>query len=262
MDLAQMKKILIYGVRLSPIYTLFVLGLAYLAGGFSDRDDPFIAKETVLTALTLYIVIVPSLFIIGFILVGRAGDRERHGLGINEKRLKYGDPFALPNEAMHGYKLATITERSPTLTGLTGDRYQSDDSASCAKFPEHVPPVASCECGFHAYRDLRDAKMELSLRPGSFLLDVDLYGIGFLYQRGFRAETQVVNKVIAPKRCMRCRIFAPMGFVIVYRLGYYNYSWMQWEMRCNLCSLTFKPEDKLSISQMEDKLQTKIEMNG
>jgi hypothetical protein len=151
-----------------------------------------------------------------------------------------------------------ITERDPTLRGLTGDSYSADDSAICEKFPEHTPPVASCECGFYAYSRLADAKFESSLNPGAFLLEVDLYGIGFKYESGYRAETQVVNKIFIPKRCMRCRILSPKVFVITYRMGYQNYSWMQWQVRCNICSLTFKDKDKLSISDMHRRLKIPI----
>jgi hypothetical protein len=141
---------------------------------------------------------------------------------------------------------------------LTGDSYSADDSAICEKFPEHTPPVASCECGFYAYSRLADAKFESSLNPGAFLLEVDLYGIGFKYESGYRAETQVVNKIFIPKRCMRCRILPPKVFVITYRMGYQNYSWMQWQVRCNICSLTFKDKDKLSISEMYRRLGVPI----
>jgi len=259
MSPAQKRQKLIRAVRLYPIVTLIVVALGYLAGAFTDRKNPLIPKDVVILALNFYIFLVPALFIVGFALVGSASGRERKKLIDNEQRLSYSNPFEIPLEKMHGYKLAMITEREPTLRGLTGDSYKADDSATCSKFPEHTPPVASCECGFYAYQSLADAKFEKSLNPGTFLLEVDLYGIGFKYESGYRAETQVVNKLILPKRCMRCRILSPRIFVVTYRLGYQNYSWMQWQVRCNICSLTFKDEDKLSIPDMYRKLAIPIE---
>lgn len=258
MSLAEKREKLIRAVRLYPLITLVVLALGYFAGGFSDNADPLIPKELVVAGLSFYILLAPALYMIGFILVGSASDRQRQRLINNQQRLSYNNPFDLPLEKMQGYKLALITEREPTLRGLTGDSYRADDSAICEKFPEHTPPVASCECGFYAFRKLADAKFERSLNPGTFLLEVDLYGIGFRYESGYRAETQVVNKIIIPKRCMRCRILSPTVFVVSYRIGYQNYSWMQWQVRCNICSLTFKDDDKLSISDMYRRLKIPI----
>jgi hypothetical protein len=251
---AQQRQKLIRAVRLYPLITLVVLALGYLAGGFSQKDDPFIPRDQVVLALSIYIFLAPALYIVAFILVASASDRERKGASNKEELLTYADPFDLPLEKMQCYKLAVITERDPTLRGLTGDSYRADDSAICTKFPEHTPPVASCECGFYAYRSLADAKFESSLSPGAFLLQVDLYGIGFRYEGGYRAETQVVNQIIIPKRCMRCRILSPKVFVVSYRMGYLSHSWMQWQVRCKICSLTFKDEDKLSISEMYHRL--------
>jgi hypothetical protein len=255
MNSAQKRQRLVRAVRLYPLIILVVLLIGYFAGGFSEDQNTLIPKNITVAGLSIFIVLAPTLYIIGFILVGRAGDRERNGRENNLKRLNYSDPFELPIEKMQGYKLAVITEREPTLRGLTGDSYSSDDSAICEKFPEHTPPVASCECGFYAYRNLADAKFESSLNPGAFLLAVDLYGIGIEYQGGYRAETQVVNKLIIPKRCMRCRIFNPKVFVVTYRMGYQNYSWMQWQVRCGICSLTFDEKDKLSFEEMNLKLK-------
>jgi hypothetical protein len=254
MSAAQKRQKLIHAVRLYPPITLIVLVLGYLAGGFSDIDDPLIPRDLVVAGLSFYILLGPTLYIIAFIMVAAASDRERNGLTDSAQRLSYADPFDLPLEKMQGYKLAVITDRNPTLRGLTGDSYRADDSAVCEKFPDHTPPVATCECGFYAYRNLADAKFERSLNPGAFLLEVDLYGIGFRYESGYRAESQVVNKVIIPKRCMRCRILSPKVFVVSFRMGFQNYSWMQWQVRCNICSMTFKAEDKLSIPDMNRRL--------
>ena len=258
MSPAEKRQKLIRAVRWYPVITLVVLALGYLAGGFSETADPLIPRNLVVAALSFYIVLAPAFYIVGFILVGSASDRERQGLTDNQQRLSYSDPFDLPLEKMQGYKLALITEREPTLRGLTGDNYKADDSAVCEKFPDHTPPVASCECGFYAYRRISDAIFERSLNPGAFLLAVDLYGIGFRYENGYRAETQVVNEIIMPKRCMRCRILSPTVFVVSYRMGYQDYSWMQWQIRCSICSLTFKDKDKLSIPDMYRRLKIPI----
>jgi hypothetical protein len=154
--------------------------------------------------------------------------------------------------------LALITGRLPTLTGLTGDRYLSDAQAVCKENADHVPPVAECECGFYAYKELADAQFELSINPGAFLLDVDLFGLGFTYKNGFRAETQVVNRLITPSRCMRCRVLPAKVFVTTYRLGYEDTAWWQWQMRCVICSSSFKIEDKLTVEQMAQRLAVKI----
>jgi hypothetical protein len=58
---------------------------------------------------------------------------------------------------------------------------------------------------------------------------------------------------------MRCRILPPAVFVTTYRLGYDDISWWQWQMRCVICSSSFKDEDKLTIEQMSDKLALKIQ---
>ena len=255
---AQIKQRLIKLVRLYPILALSVLLFAYLLGGFTEKENPLIPQSVVITFLYLFVGVVPLAFIIAFIAVGNASDKEFTRNRVNQSNLVYEDAFDLPTQVMHGYKLAIITGRVPTLTGLTGDTYSSDAAAKCSINTEHVPPVTGCECGFYAYKNLSDAKFELSINPGAFLLDVDLYGIGFTYQRGYRAETQVVNSLTIPKRCMRCRILSPAVFVTTYRLGYDDTTWWQWQVRCVICSSSFKDEDKLSLEQMSDKLSVKI----
>ncbi len=258
MDYAQNRRRLIRLIRIYPLIALGVLTLAYLLGAFSDQEDPPISQNVIITALYLFVGVVPLVFIIGFITVGKASDKA--GLKNNKahSKLNYNHAFDLPSEAMHGYKLATITGRLPTLTGLTGDTYLSDASAKCTINKEHVPPVADCECGFYAYSDLSEAKFESSINPGAFLLDVDLYGVGFKYARGYRAETQVVNKLITPSRCQFCRILPAKVFVTTYKLGYDDTSWWQWQIRCLICSTSFKEEDKLGIKEMSKSLKLLI----
>ena len=258
MDYARNRRRLIRLIRIYPLIALGVLTLAYLLGAFSEQEDPLISQNVIVTALYLFVGVVPLVFIIGFITVGKASDKA--GLKNNNahSKLNYNHAFDLPSEVMHGYKLAVITGRAPTLTGLTGDEYLSDASAKCSINKEHVPPVADCECGFYAYSELTEAKFEGSINPGAFLLDVDLYGVGFKYARGYRAETQVVNELITPRRCQFCRILPAKVFVTTYKLGYDDTSWWQWQIRCAICSSTFKDADKLGVKEMSASLKLLI----
>lgn len=258
MSVSSQRQRLIKWVRRYPVIALSALALGYLLGGFSKTDDGPIPQQIVITALYLFISLVPLGFIIAFLVVGRLGDIESAANKEKQANLTYQDAFDLPSQIMHGYKLAMVTGRSPTLTGLTGDRYLSDAQAVCSENPEHIPPVAECECGFYAYKELADAQFELSINPGAFLLDVDLFGLGFTYKNGFRAESQVVNQLITPSRCMRCRVLPATVFVTTYRLGYEDTTWWQWQMRCVVCSSSFKPSDKLTVAQMAQHLAVKI----
>lgn len=258
MSAGSNRQRLIKWVRRYPVIALSTLVLAYLLGGFSQNDDGLIPQQIVITALYLFVAVVPLGFIAAFIIVGRLGDIESAANKEKQSKLSYQDAFNLPSQIMHGYKLAMVTGRSPTLTGLTGDTYLSDAQAVCSENPEHIPPVAECECGFYAYKELSDAQFELSINPGAFLLDVDLFGLGFTYKNGFRAESQVVNQLITPRRCMRCRVLPAKVFVTTYRLGFEDTAWWQWQIRCVICSSSFKIEDKLTVEQMAQQLAVKI----
>jgi hypothetical protein len=258
MSASTNRQRLIKWVRRYPVIALSTLAFAYLLGGFSQNNDGLIPQQIVITALYLFVGVVPLGFIIAFIIVGRLGDIESATNKQKQSKLSYQDAFNLPSQIMHGYKLALITGRAATLTGLTGDRYLSDAQAVCKENADHVPPVAECECGFYAYKELADAQFELSINPGAFLLDVDLFGLGFTYKNGFRAETQIVNRLITPSRCMRCRVLPAKVFVTTYRLGYEDTAWWQWQMRCVICSSSFKIEDKLTVAQMAQRLAVKI----
>ena len=258
MNYARNRRSLIRLIRIYPLIALGVLTLAYLLGAFSEQEDPLISQNVIITALYLFVGVVPLVFIIGFITVGRASDKAGLKNSKSHSKLNYEHAFDLPSERMHGYKLAMISGRPPTLTGLTGDTYLSDACAKCSINKEHVPPVADCECGFYAYSDLTEAKFEGSINPGAFLLDVDLYGVGFKYARGYRAETQVVNELITPRRCQFCRILPAKVFVTTYKLGYDDTSWWQWQIRCVICSSSFKQEDKLGVKEMSARLKLLI----
>jgi len=258
---AEQKQRLIRLIRFYPVIALVALGLAYLLGAFTHQKDPLIPQETVTTLLYAFIAIGPLFVIVGFISIGLASDRERNRAERNQGRLAYQDPFALPNEKMSGFKVVSITGQNPTLTGLTGDKYKADDSARCTNNPEHVPPVADCECGFYAFKNIRDAKFELSITPGVFLIEVELFGVGFEYADGYRAETQLVKSLFTPRRCMRCKTLPVERFIKSYHLGYSDEIWWQWQVRCKICSSSFKAADRLTISEMSKQLQVRIE-NG
>jgi hypothetical protein len=252
---SEQKRRLIKLIRVYPLIALLVLSLAFFLGAFTPQAHPLIPQGTVITLLYLFIGLGPLTVIVGLIAVGVAGDRERTRGARNQDRLAYGDPFELPNEDMAGYKVASITGKYPTLTGLTGDNYLADDVARCSVDTSHVPPVAGCECGFHAFKNIKDAKFESSINPGVFLLEVELFGVGFEYDRGFRAEAQLVTQLIIPRRCMRCKTFSAERFVKNFHLGYRDETWWQWSARCKMCSLTFKEEDRLTFDQMSQELQ-------
>ena len=255
---SRRKQTLIKLVRFYPVFALAMLATAYLLGGFTHQANPIIPQGNVLTALSILMVAIPILFILAFMLISILSDREIIRGAAKRNKFAYEDAFELPTEKMSGYKLALITGREPTLTGLTGDIYKADDSAVCASNPDHVPPVVDCQCGFYAFKEVKEAKFELSINPGVFLIDVDLFGVGFEYERGYRAESQVVNHLNAPKRCMRCKIFPPKVFVATYKIGYTDQTWWQWGMRCGMCSYTFKEKDQLTINRMADLLKVAI----
>jgi hypothetical protein len=258
MAIERVNRKFIKTLRAYPFFLLGTLSLAYFLGGFSDNPHAILQKAYVYDFLTLVLGVVPIGFMVGFILIGRASDRAFLRNLNNQENFDYTDPLDLPTEEMHGFKLARIRGDMPTLVGITGDTYKNDDNAICTLNPDHIPPVKNCQCGFHAYRDKSEAKFELSLHKGTYLLEVDLYGLGFIYSRGFRAETQVVKKLFLPHRCMRCKIFPTQLFVtrLIETNDYQGI--FQWEARCKLCSSFTKGKEKLKISEMAERLKLKI----
>lgn len=254
MAAADFERKLIQAIRVFPLATAVMLLIAYLLGGFSDRTDPLIARDTVVLVLKIFIAVIPTAFVIFFILADWLKKREGARNKAAQGKFAFADPFSLPSQIMHGYKLAFITGRPPTFTGLTGDHYSADDVATCSINSEHIPPVMNCDCGFYAFKELQDAQFELSINPGAFLIDVDLFGIGFEYGRGFKAESQLVNSLKIPQKCMRCKIFAPVKFVTSFKMGYNSLAYLKWEVRCRMCSATFKEQDTLQFAQMSEKL--------
>ena len=245
-------------IRIYPVITAVVLGVAYKLGAFTEKQNPLVPRELLLQFLYLYIGVIPLIFIAVFIFIGTASDKEARIRASENQKFTVIDAFDLPQEKMHGFKLSLLTGQIPAFTGLTGDVYEYDAQAVCSLNPDHVPPVAECECGFYAYKELRDAKFERSINPGSYLLDVDLFGIGFEYQRGYRAETQVVNSLIYQSRCMRCKVLPAKTFVKSFRLGFQGPGTWEWQLRCRVCSQRVDIDNKLSISQMQALLRTSL----
>jgi hypothetical protein len=250
MNLAKAQRYLVRTVRFFPVIALPTLAIAYHRGALAEQADSDAINRALLVALYLFVVVIPLLLILGFGVVGYLTDRKFDKRNLLNARLAVNDPFDLPMEEMRGYKLVLITERPPSFTGLTGDAYQVDDHAICGLNPDHIPPVANCECGFYAYKDLTEARFELSMKPGAFLIDVDLFGVGFIYKRGFRAESQVVRDLRLPRRCMRCHVFPAKTFVALYKVGYGLNAWWQWQIRCKFCAKGVKIEDQMTPNEM------------
>jgi hypothetical protein len=258
MDAASIERKLGKSLRVMPILILVLLALALGTGGFSDSAEPTFAQTFFKWIFTIFIGVVPLIFMALLILIERLRSSAAKNLRDKSKKLSYQDPFDLPSEELHGYKITVLTGTVPTFTGLTGDHYTSDDVAHCSLNPEHVPPVADCECGFYAYKDIKSAQHELSINPGSFLIDVDLFGVGFTYTRGYKAESQVVNFLILPKRCMRCKVFSPKKFVSYFQLGFNLNPHTKWEYRCGICSYNFKSQDCLTPDEMSKLLRVEL----
>ena len=258
MDSASVERKLGRTLRVIPVVVLALLALSYATGGFSNSTEPTAIKSISHFLFTLFIAVGPVTFIAVLLLIESLRRVSEKNLKVQSNKLNYSDAFNLPSQEMHGHKIAFITDRPPTFTGLTGDRYLQDAVAKCSLNAQHVPPVAGCECGFYAYNDIRRAHHELSINPGAFLIDVDLFGIGFTYTHGFKAESQLVNFLILPKRCMRCKTLPPKKFVATYKMSYSSFAYWHWEFRCNVCSYSFKEQDCMSIEQMSQALKTPL----
>ena len=258
MDLKRIKQRFIRLTRIYPLLALGLLLLAYLLGGFSQEANPLIPRPIVMGALYGLIIVVPLIAIMIFVAFSMSEDRTRTRIAKNLNALPEEDPFDLVQEKMSGFKIVALSGQTPTFTGVTGDTYTHDENAVCKEFPDHVPPASGCECGFYAFKNLRDAQFELSIHPGLFLIHVDLFGIGFSHKYGYRAESQRVNSLTFPKRCMRCKVLPARVFVRSYKLGYGDSSWWQWSVRCSACARSVKAADTLTITQMSQQLQVVI----
>ncbi len=258
MDVKRAKQGFIKFIRIYPFIAVGLLVLAYLVGGFSQTTKPLVPRVIVMGLFYVLIGVIPVIITIIFVVIGLSEDRSRARNLKNPNNFGQEDPFNLAHEEMCGFKVVGLSGENPTFTGITGDTYKKDDSAICKQFPEHVPPANGCECGFYAFKKRSDAQFELSIHPGLFLIEVDLFGIGFSHKHGYRAESQRVNSLILAKRCMRCKILPPRVFVRSYRIGYGNNTWWQWSARCLVCAKNVKAADRLTIEQMSSQLQVII----
>jgi hypothetical protein len=258
MDQKRFKQGAIRVIRIYPLIAIGLLGVAYLLGGFSEKTNPMVPRAVVTGMLYGLNVVVPLIAILIFVGLSISEDRSRNRNLKKLEDLPEGDPFDLAQEEMHGFKIVALTGESPTFTGVTGDTYKYDGNAICKEFPDHVPPVIGCGCGFYAFKERRDAQFELSIHPGFFVIDVDLFGIGFSHKYGYRAESQRVNSLKFPKRCMRCKVLPARVFVKNYKIGYGNNTWWHWSVRCSSCVRGVKPENRLTIEQMSQKLNVEI----
>lgn len=258
MDLKRIKQEFIRLIRIYPLIAIGLLLMAFLAGGFSQEANPLIPRPIVMGVLYGLIIVVPLIAILIFVGFSMSEDRSRARIEKNVNALPEEDPFDLVHEKMSGFKIVALSGHTPTFTGVTGDTYAHDTNAVCKEFPDHVPPASGCECGFYAFKELRDAKFELSIHPGLFLIHVDLFGIGYAHKYGYRAESQRVNSLNFPKRCMRCKVLPARVFVKSYKLGYGDSAWWQWSVRCSACAKSVKAADTLSIAQMSRQLKVII----
>lgn len=258
MDLKRLKQGFIRLIRIYPFIAVGLLLLIYLAGGFNQKTTPLIPRGVLNALLFGLVAVVPVLAICVFIALTTSEDRARNRAAKNLNTSVEEDLFDLVQEKMCGFKIVALSGKTPTFTGVTGDTYTHDENAVCKEFPDHVPPASGCECGFYAFKELRDAKFELSIHPGLFLIHVDLFGIGYAHKYGYRAESQRVNALKFPQRCMRCKVLPARVFVRSYKLGYGDSTWWQWSVRCSVCAKGIKEADKLTTEQMSQQLQVVI----
>jgi hypothetical protein len=255
MDLKRIKQGFFRLIRIYPLIAVGLLLIIYLLGGFNQKSAPLIPREILTASLYGLVGVIPLLATFMFIGLSVSEDRARTRNMKNLNALPEEDSFDLAYEKMCGFKVVALTGEIPTFTGVTGNTYTKDENAVCLEFPDHVPPASGCECGFYAFKNLRDAQFELSMNPGLFLIYVDLFGIGFSHKYGYRAESQRVNSLKFPKRCMHCKVLPARVFVKSYKLGYGFSAWWQWSVRCSACAKGKKDADKLTIKDMSQQLQ-------
>ena len=189
-NLHRAKQKFIRFIRIYPLLALGALAIAYLLGGFSQTPNPPVPRSIVIGVLYGFMGVIPLVVILIFIAIGMGEDRARERNSKNLNNLPEEDPFDLAYEKMCGFKVVALTGQEPTFTGITGDTYKKDESATCKEFPDHVPPVSDCECGFYTFKNRSDAEFELSISPGLFLINVDLFGLGFAHKRGFAPKAR------------------------------------------------------------------------
>lgn len=107
-----------------------------------------------------------------------------------------------------GWKVARLISPVPgRFAGLAFGEYPIAAVAVCDRDRSHLPPVASCECGFHAHTRREQAENLLDRARGLVLLHVEMYGSIVVHRSGIRAEEQDVHAMYLAPRCVRfgCR---------------------------------------------------------
>lgn len=157
----------------------------------------------------LLLVPTPALCVAGLGILAASALRDRSE---EAARSAAPEPFAAPSEpalSCTGWKLAVLVTRGEQwwFAGTFHGSYTTSAVARCTLEPTHLPPVAGCSCGLHAFwtragalsylDELRGAGAELS----PVLLRVEAYGEVLTYEEGFRAESHDVLEVILPSTC-------------------------------------------------------------
>lgn len=244
----KLKKILIWSVRIYPIFILSTIAIT----------EWVIKSETFKKDVYLLLGVSPLLFIIGFIILGSSLSKADQITSLESRKFDYEDIYEIPREQMDGFKLLLLTGEVPRLTSLSGETYNWRDNATCTENPDHVPPVANCKCGFYGYKSFDDARFEKSLNPESFIVSAEFYGVGFEYERGFRAESQDIKRLFLPKRCQRCKIFPGKIFVRELKFSMNNEFWYLWQVYCGLCKRTSKEGSRATFDEVQEELEVNI----
>ena len=120
--------------------------------------------------------------------------------------------MAQPGET-RGWKLGEIALENEVLhlrSGVLGIATQVNDRSLCFEHLDHLPPEASCSCGFFAAT--RPEPLIVHVRaPYSELWEVELGGKVLLGRDTFRGETQRVVRVHLSPVCYNCA--RPAAFV-------------------------------------------------
>lgn len=109
----------------------------------------------------------------------------------------------------HGYKLAYLEDvTSLNFRSLFSGVFAHDDKALCEK--GHRAPDFECSCGFHSFKNLKDAIKERRWFSNTFILRVENYGEIVEHKTGWRAEDQIVKEIIIDRNCSKifCRRFS------------------------------------------------------
>lgn len=145
----------------------------------TPRDDPFLWGP---------LLIIPSL---------RLSDPVEPGARPPIRAWKVADTF----EQVDGqWRFVPTTDGAP---------YLARDVATCSL--GHRVPEPSCRCGFYAVND----GSTLSLWSGGPILEVDLFGRVLVGEKGYRAERQLVRRIVLPTCKLGRRCAGEIGLFVV-----------------------------------------------